>query len=444
VQSPRELTAPASSGPAASRTYTWAVWFLFALAYAIVFFQRVSAPVMLDQLRADFGVSSATLGLLPSAYFYGYVVMQLPAGLMIDRWGTRTSLLASLAVSGAGTLIFANAQSVGVAALSRTLVAFGDALVYSSLIKLVVQRFPANRFGFMSALSQVSGFLGGIVASAPLALAISIWGWRGSFERLGAVILGLLVVTALLVRERRVSPEGAAVPGLRSVFAAAARALRERSMVASLVVFSVGYLQFISLTGVWGVALLMTGYGWGRAEASGLMGTTLAGFAVGALTSGYLVDRPSVSIRRSLIAIASLRALCILCLAPAIGSRLSGSALTTLFCAIGLLGGASSSLVTMSIRLALPAALLGTAIGVNAATSNLLAALLQPLLGAILDWRALPGAPAEIGVYNAPGYDIVMLLLAAISLISGTAALQVRERDGVSSWPWARSQRSEA
>ncbi|HEU5319642.1 MAG TPA: MFS transporter, partial [Methylomirabilota bacterium] len=240
----------------------WLVWSIAAAAYVLAFFQRLAPPVVLDRLMDDFGVGASQVGLLTAAYFYGYMLMQLPAGVVVDRWGARVAVVASLLVSGAGTLVFAWAPGLAVAAAARLAVALGDALVFSSLIKIAARWFAPQRFGLMSALSQASGFVGGLLATSPFAVAVTWLGWRRSFLGV-AVAVGVVLVLSLAWLHD--APDGAAARGsVGAAFAGAFRALRAPTTWGSLLTYTSSYVLFMSLSAVWGVALLMQAYGWSR------------------------------------------------------------------------------------------------------------------------------------------------------------------------------------
>jgi MFS family permease len=175
--------------PHASGGRAWLVWSLIGLAYMIAYFQRVAPQTALDRLMADFDAGASQIGMVTSAYFYGYMVMQLPAGVMVDRWGMRCTVLLSLMTSALGTFWFTSTSTVQTAATARALIALGDALIWSSLIKFAAQWFPASRFGLVSGLSQVCGYIGGLLATTPLAVLVSFVEWRGAFRLLTYAII---------------------------------------------------------------------------------------------------------------------------------------------------------------------------------------------------------------------------------------------------------------
>ena len=129
----------------------------------------------------DFGTDAAGVAMLASSYFWGYTLMQIPAGLLVDRYGVKRVVLCSMAASSLGSAAFALAPNLLDVFAARLIVACGDALVFTALLKLVAQSFSDERFGFMSGISQVSGYVGGVMATTPLAAAVSGFGWRACF-----------------------------------------------------------------------------------------------------------------------------------------------------------------------------------------------------------------------------------------------------------------------
>jgi sugar phosphate permease len=104
------------------KSYRWLVWGTMALAYIVVFFHRMAAGVVKDNLVDAFNISNATFANLGAAYFYAYMLMQFPTGILADTWGARKTVTTGMLLAGAGSLIFGYAPSVGWAFLGRLLV----------------------------------------------------------------------------------------------------------------------------------------------------------------------------------------------------------------------------------------------------------------------------------------------------------------------------------
>ena len=99
-------SAPVESRfPAAPRWLSWSIWGIAALFYLTGFYQRVSPAVMTMELMRDFHISAKDLGNLSAFYFYFYVVMQIPVGVLIDSWGARRLLISGSVAAAAGTFL---------------------------------------------------------------------------------------------------------------------------------------------------------------------------------------------------------------------------------------------------------------------------------------------------------------------------------------------------
>src|SRR5262249_42763394 len=180
-------------------------WGTVAAAYAIAFRDRVSPQSFSLNFMQDFGTDAAGVAMLASSYFWGYTLMQIPAGVLVDRYGVKRVVLTSMAASSLGSAAFALAPNLFDVFAARLIVACGDALVFTALLKLVAQSFSDERFGFMSGISQVSGYLGGVVATTPLAAAVSGFGWRTCFIVIACVGAANLAFASVTLKPAPVS-----------------------------------------------------------------------------------------------------------------------------------------------------------------------------------------------------------------------------------------------
>ena len=173
----------------------WLIWAIAAGFYSYGFFHRVAPSVIVDELMRSFALDATLLGTLSAAYFYTYAALQVPLGVLLDRFGPRRILMVgALAAAGGGTL-FAMADSIGMAILARALIGAGVAVGYIGTLKLVSAWFPLQRFGLLAGLTLAFGTIGAIGAQLPLALLVDAFGWRASL--LGVGIFGLVLVALI-------------------------------------------------------------------------------------------------------------------------------------------------------------------------------------------------------------------------------------------------------
>ncbi len=179
----------------------WTVWGLGALLYLFAFYQRVAPAVMTDQLMAEFAIGGAALGNLSAFYFYAYVAMQIPTGVMADRWGPRRVLAVGSGIAALGSLLFAFAPSFGWAGFGRLLVGASVAVAFVSTLKLASHWFPPQKYALASGMALFFGVTGGVMAGVPLRLLVESFGWRMVMGSAGAFAALLCIAIWLLVRD---------------------------------------------------------------------------------------------------------------------------------------------------------------------------------------------------------------------------------------------------
>lgn len=165
--------------------------------YILAVFHRTSLGVAGLLAAERFQISAAQLATFTVVQLLVYAAMQVPVGVLLDRFGSRRLLLAGLLLMTAGQLWFAIAATFGAAVGARVLVGAGDAMVFVSVIRVVALWFRVRQTPLLTQLTGQLGQLGAVAASFPLAAALHRFGWTPSF--LAASGAGLLLAVALLV-----------------------------------------------------------------------------------------------------------------------------------------------------------------------------------------------------------------------------------------------------
>ncbi len=156
----------------------WFVWGLGALFYLMAFFQRVVPAVLTEELMQEFDINATALGNLSSFYFYSYMAMQIPTGIIADIWGPRRLLTAGSFVAAAGTIIFAAAPDFLWASVGRFLIGGSVAVAFVGLLKLSNSWFPSRYYAMLSGMALLFGIIGAVSAGAPLRLLANHFSWR--------------------------------------------------------------------------------------------------------------------------------------------------------------------------------------------------------------------------------------------------------------------------
>jgi MFS family permease len=173
-----------------------AVWVVGLLVYLLAVFHRSSLAVAGLVATERFDISASQLAIFTMLQLLVYAAMQIPVGLLVDRFGSRAILIVGASVLTCAQAGFALADSYGLALLARVFVGMGDAMTFICVLRLVSTWFAPRRIPVVIQLTGVLGQLGAIIAAIPMTWALSHLGWTRSY--LLAASLGIVMVVALV------------------------------------------------------------------------------------------------------------------------------------------------------------------------------------------------------------------------------------------------------
>lgn len=399
----------------------WAMWSLGALFYCYGFFQRVAPAVMVDAMMAEFAVGAAIAGMLSGLYFYTYSAMQIPIGLLLDRFGPRRMLAGFALLSCLGSAMFALAEGVSAAYVGRGLVGLGAAVTWVGALKLASLWFPPDRFAMITGCTLAMGMAGAVGGQAPLAAAVAAFGWRGTMWG-AAVIAGLLaIVLWLLVRDGVRKPTE--IPAGHSLAAGLRRVLGNPQIYVIGLYSLVMAAPMLAFAGLWGVPYLMQVHGLSRPEAAFTTSSMLVAWGVGAPLTGWVSDR--VGRRRPALVVCAAASLLLMAAAIYAPGLAIGLRQIVLAAAGFFAGGFVLSFATG--RENSPAWAGGAALGVVNTASMMSGAIFQPLIGWLLDINWDGGLEAGGRVYAPAAWETAFLAIPACLAVALAAALAVRE-----------------
>jgi MFS family permease len=397
----------------------WLIWGCGAAFFAYAFIHRVAPSVMFDRLMADFAADATRLGQLSACYFYAYAAIQIPVGLLLDRFGPRRMLTLSAVGCMAGSLAFALAEHRPVAYAARLLIGAGSGVAFLGTLKLAADWLPPARFALAIGLTQAVAMLGAVAGQAPLALAVESFGWR--VLMVGAAVLGLVVGGLIWWATRHPAPAPqatassggghwrAALANPQTWFAAAYSGLSSSPMLAFAV--------------LWGVAYLVQAEGMARAQAAAGASMVFIGWAVSAPLLGWLSDRIG---RRKPPMVAGAAGALAGWLLLLYGPDLPWPAQFALLAWIG--GTSSAMALSFAVgREANPARVSGMVTGIVNFASIAAGAALQPLIGALLDRRWDGTLVDGARVFDAAAYGEAFLAFPIASGLCLVVTLFIRE-----------------
>jgi MFS family permease len=179
-------------------------WLAAGAVYLTGVFHRTSLGVAGLIAVHRFGISPGQLSVFVMVQLGVYAAMQVPTGVLVDRFGPRRLLLAAAGIMTVAQLGFALAPNYPMALLARALLGCGDALSFISVLRLVANNFSPRRYPLMVALSSLFGYAGNVLATVPLSILLHDLGWRPTFA--GAALVSLLAGVAVFTLVPRTSP----------------------------------------------------------------------------------------------------------------------------------------------------------------------------------------------------------------------------------------------
>ncbi len=378
----------------------------FAAGHFLSYLYRTINAVLGPQLVGSLHVSAADLGLLTSSYFLAFAAMQLPVGMLLDRFGPRRVQAVLLSVAALGALLFARAQSREMLFAARALIGLGVAGSLMSAMKAVAAWVPAQRLPAMNGYLLAVGGLGAMASTAPVEAALHLTDWRGVF--LGLAALTALAAAAIFF----VVPDAerpASADSWRAQLGAVGELYRNRTFLGIAAATLVAHAAYMSVQGLWIGNWLHDVVGLPDAVLARYLFLGTGAMVAGSMLIGNLTQALS---RRGIrpIAVAGAGIVLFMATQGAMAAGLSAAALP-----IALLlpfFGTATTLNYSIVAQSVPARLVGRA------TTSL--NLLVFLAAFAVQWGigALIGryAPGPGGAYPAPAYRLAFGVLLALQV----------------------------
>jgi len=262
---------------------------LGTLFFGYAFVQRVSPSVMTNELMRDFAVGGAALGSLSAFYFYAYAAIQLPVGMLTDRYGPRKLMSFAAGMCAIASLGFGLSDSVLTASIGRALIGGTVAFAFVGTLAIAGYWFKPAQYAMLAGLLQTVGMSGAIFGQAPLRQVVESIGWRGTMNALGVIAIFLSLLLFFLVphrsrEQRKEGPSVGIITGLKSV------ASNLQTWLCALIGFGMAAIM-LGFGGLWGVPWLSNVYGYSTVEAAGIISMLFAGWAVFSPLAGWASDR---------------------------------------------------------------------------------------------------------------------------------------------------------
>ncbi|HEV2523753.1 MAG TPA: MFS transporter [Gammaproteobacteria bacterium] len=397
---------------------------LAMLFYYYEYYLRVAPSVMNTELKLTFNLSEAAFGNLAAFFYYAYTPMQIPVGMMMDRFGPRRLLTFACFVCVLGTVLFVITGHFWIAAAGRFLLGFGSAFAYVGMLKLSNLWLPKKYFAFMAGFCTTLGMFGGI-SCAVLMSHLMFWvGWQLTLYYSAAAGLVLMVLLWAVLRDGTDSEKhGSSEIDLAHEVHIKVNGLKQIVCSSQMwITGAIGLLTFLPIAGfaeVWAVTFLQT-VGLSKFDAATGASMLFLGFAVGAPLWGIISD--AMQSRRIPLIIGSFlsagfMALVVFMPTTSLIWMYALLFLSTFFASVEILIFAVSNDISRH-------SVSATAIAFANMVVMIGGVLLPPLIGKILDSELLSD---NVSVLTASDFSIALAILPLGLVLSGILSLFLKE-----------------
>ncbi len=389
-------------------------FFLAASFYLYEFVLQVAPSVMAEPMMRTFHITAEGFGIISAFYFYAYAPMQMPAGVLFDRYGPRKLMTVALILCSIGSFFFASTESVVTAALGRLMIGIGSAFSFIGVLVLLSRWFPPKHFAILAGIAQAMSSAGAMFGEMPLAKLIEMTGWRQSSFILAGVGLILAFLLWTFIRDYPHAPSHP-MPSYRfkDEWKRLAEVCRYR-YTWYIGVYACAIWTPIAIFAVlWGVPFLQEKYHIGVVMASGMCSMIWIGIGVGSPLLGWVSDR--FSSRRLALGMSS-----VLGLFAAVVLLYVDVSIPMMYVTLCLLGlGAGGQTVSFAVvKDNNPIHLVGTASGFNNLSVLIGGAVFQPLVGVFLENSEKYQETNGVWHYAISSYQTSLLVMPICYLVS--------------------------
>jgi len=403
--------------------FAWLIWGLAATFYFSDYLARVAPGVMHRYLQIDFGLTEVGFGIMFASFYIPYILMQIPVGLTVDRISIRWILTVMSLITAFGCCVFGLAETLFIASVGRMLIGFSAAFAFISALRLATSWFPPAMLGLLAGLTQALGMLGAAAGEAPVSYLVGVVGWRHSMLIIAFLFVALAVLLYQYVQDKPGSKaheikfeNKLTIPqSLRII-------LTHRQTWLNALYAGFLFAPTAVIGEADGPAYLQYGRGLSAHTAAFATGLIFIGWGIGGPISGWISDR--VGRRKPLMII----------------SAVCGVVLTTLFVFYPHMTQTSAyvlfflfGLTNTGVAIAYAVAtenhdrnVVGTSIAFTNMASIFIGALMQPLVGRLVDLVSGPRA-YNVETLLLSDYQYGFRILPLCSLVALILAFTVKE-----------------
>lgn len=396
----------------------WIICALGALFYAYEYLLRIAPSAMEDALRLHFNLTATGFGFLSAVYYYAYVPMQLPVGILMDRYGPKRLLTFSCMLCVIGTLMFTNTYSSGISAMGRFMVGMGSAFAFVGVLKLATMWLPENKLAMVAGMTSALGTIGAMVGDNLITACVGHVGWQPSMNwaAIFGIFLSIILWFGVMDHPKHVftGPES---ENMKKKLHDLTIIIRNKQIWINGFYGCMVYLPTTVFAELWGIPYLRHAHHLSEAQAAFANSLLFFGFMIGAPSMGAISDK--ICRRKPTMIVGAIGAVVMMSVILYV-PNLTPKLLNICIFILGLFYSAQTIVFVVGRELS-PAPAAGTAIALTNMIVMIGAMVLQPLVGRLLDislkYHHSLDVPAGVALnkvhwlYSAADYRLAMTII---------------------------------
>lgn len=399
---------------------TWQAW-VVCLSASLFFFYEFVQIMMFNSINPSimsaFHVTAGATGRISSSYFYANILFMFPAGMILDRYSTKKIIIIAMILCLVGTFLFSLSHNVTQASLCRFLSGVGGSFPFLCCLRLASRWFPARRLALVSGVTVTVAMLGGVAGQTPLVWLISVVGWRHALQLdalLGVIFTVIIYCTVVDFPKHFKHAVHASKKSVNLIQSIKQTLVNKQNWIFGFYTCFLN-LPIMLLGAVWGGLYLVQIFHLSRTQASLVTSMIFIGTIFGSPVIGYISDLVG---RRLLPMLIFGFISVIIMLVIMFAGNLSFLSLLILFFLLGF--------ITSSQVISYPAIAesnshqqAGSALGLASVVIMLGPAILQPLVGKLLDLNWNHHLVNHVPQYSLHDFRLALSIL-PITLLIGT------------------------
>lgn len=318
------------------------IMLVLCAGYTVSQFLRTSLGVLSPNLMHDFNINPNNMGLLGGVFFLSFAIFQIPAGILIDKYGPRKVMSSVIIFALLGSIIFALSNSFYILLIGRVLMGLGCSICLMGSLVLITRWTDSDQFSKLAGIILAVGGIGGLLATTPLSYFSELFGWRLSFWLAAAVTFCVMVLYYFILEDRKNdlilnrSNETISLKNLLFI-------LKERNFKFMIPMSLMSYSSLVVILGLWGAPYLKDIHGLDSVERGKILMLMAISWNIGSFVFGRL---RSIFGNYKNVVIFGATGVIILLFILSIITEINSIYLYILFCILGFFGAFSVALIS--------------------------------------------------------------------------------------------------